>query len=806
MKSRSIDTIVPMLFTLAALAAAPVAGAAAIVVDSLGDVTANDGACTLREALVNANGDNQGGSTDCVAGAGADSITFAVNGIVTLAGSELPTVTGVIAITGNGADNTIIQASANNPVTNLPAAASHEYRVLSVASGGNLTLDGVTVRHGRCTGPCMPNGAAGGAGIFNAGSLTLRNSTVSGNATPGLGGGIRNDPGSTSTYENVVVSGNDANLGGGMFNNQNGATLLTDVTFTGNHADYGGGAYEYHTLVTYSGVAFHSNMALYGAGMAHEYASPTLVNATFSHNSATGPGGGIHVLGGAPTLLNVTFSGNASGGNGGGIYNFLGTPRLTNVIIANSSGGGDCFNDTGTVLDPASSHNLIEDTANACGLSNGVDGNVVGVDPKLGGLANNGGSTLTHSLPVDSPAVNAGAPIGCPAKDQRGVTRPQLGTCDIGAYEYQAPLPPAVTGVTLPGAVPLREGQQATSAITQLVIAFDQDMVHDGGADAANNPANYRLLRAEGNGFQTASCAGGVAAGDSAVTIDGVAYANNGGSGPFEATLNVNGGAALPVGTYMLLACGTTSIRNFNGDRLNGGVLDHDLVFRVVEAVVPPGPIRALGVSVEGPGSVGAAASPAPVFGAIAACPGGGCAAGYADGALVTLAATAATGGSFIGWGGACSGGGATCNVTMDAAKTVTARFAGPPGVSGIVIDPATPSTVYGALDGAGVYRSSDGGATWVAAATQPANPYVKALVIKPGDGATLFAATYGGGVFRSGNGGVDWAACAGQPGDLNLLSLAMAGGRLYAGGEAGVFVSSDDCASWTAMNNGLPN
>lgn len=126
---------------------------------------------------------------------------------------------------------------------------------------------------------------------------------------------------------------------------------------------------------------------------------------------------------------------------------------------------------------------------------------------------------------------------------------------------------------------------------------------------------------------------------------------------------------------------------------------------------------------------------------------------------------------------------------------------------SSIVIDPATPATLYSGLDGAGVYKSTDSGTNWTAATTQPANTRVKALAIKPGDGSKLYAATYGGGAFKSSDSGANWSACATQPTNLNLLSLTMdAAGKLYAGSEAGVFVSSDACASWAAMNTGLPN
>lgn len=122
-----------------------------------------------------------------------------------------------------------------------------------------------------------------------------------------------------------------------------------------------------------------------------------------------------------------------------------------------------------------------------------------------------------------------------------------------------------------------------------------------------------------------------------------------------------------------------------------------------------------------------------------------------------------------------------------------------------IVVDPATPATLYAGLDGAGIYKSTDSGASWAAAATQPGNLNVRALVIQPGDSSKLFAATYGG-MYRSADSGANWSACAGQPSNLNLVSLASdASGKLYAGSEAGVFASADGCTSWTALDNGLP-
>jgi len=67
---------------------------------------------------------------------------------------------------------------------------------------------------------------------------------------------------------------------------------------------------------------------------------------------------------------------------------------------------------------------------------------LVGVDPLLAPLGDNGGPTPTHALDPASPLRNAGAPAGCIddagavlATDQRHEDRHGEGVCDIGAYE-----------------------------------------------------------------------------------------------------------------------------------------------------------------------------------------------------------------------------------------------------------------------------------------------------------------------------------------------------------------------------------
>jgi hypothetical protein len=97
------------------------------------------------------------------------------------------------------------------------------------------------------------------------------------------------------------------------------------------------------------------------------------------------------------------------------------------------------------------SHNLIGDPNSSGGIQNGVNGNIVGANPLLGTLQNNGGPTWTHALLPGSPAINSGDNCvlianGCgynhaalPA-DQRGM--PRRGNVDMGSFEfYSGPIP-----------------------------------------------------------------------------------------------------------------------------------------------------------------------------------------------------------------------------------------------------------------------------------------------------------------------------------------------------------------------------
>ncbi len=121
-----------------------------------------------------------------------------------------------------------------------------------------------------------------------------------------------------------------------------------------------------------------------------------------------------------------------------------------------------------------------------------------------------------------------------------------------------------------------------TTGPKTISVHFTEDVVHDGSPVAANTPINYLLFESGANGtFDTTSCAtpggGAVAADDVKITINTVTYDPT----TFVATLSINNGLRLPIGKYRLLVCGTTSIENFAGVKINNGLSDSTITFTV---------------------------------------------------------------------------------------------------------------------------------------------------------------------------------------------------------------------------------
>jgi LPXTG-site transpeptidase (sortase) family protein len=547
--SRLFSVFLLLALLLAGVGVRP-AYAAGYVVNTLNDDTNNDTLCTLREAILAANNDASYNGNCGPASSNDDTITFSVSGTITL-GSQLPNiVSGQGTLTINGAGQ------------NITISGGGGVRVMYVNSGANLTLRNLTIANGNASGSF-------GGGIYNNGTLTVTNSTFSGNSANLSGGGIINT--GTLTVTNSTFSNNSATSfdGGGIFNL--GTLTVTNSTFSANSANsLGGGIYNNVGTLNVTNSTFSNNSAANGGGIFNG-GTLTVTNSTFSGNSANLSGGGIR-NDGTLTVTNSTFSVNSASTQGGGIYNSGGTATLKNTIIANSASGGDCVGP----LSGTNNNNLIEDSANACGLTNGSNGNIIGSDPNLGALT---GSPAYFPLNPGSPAIDAGDNATCAATDQRGVTRPKDGDdngaafCDIGSYEALSPTALIVSAHSL-------QASYSGNGPASFTVTFNKDASNppgNSGADDVTNPDNYLLIEKGSNGAaDTASCAAGLAGDDTQKTVTAVSYNNA------TRTSTVTLAGALPPGSYRLFVCGTTSIVTASDNTpLNNGASDFTFDFVV---------------------------------------------------------------------------------------------------------------------------------------------------------------------------------------------------------------------------------
>ncbi len=341
-------------------------------------------------------------SNDAGAGSLRQAIALACDGgLVDFAGNDTIYLNSTLTITRR----LTIDSSGHTITLNGDSGGdgSPNVRIFYIGSSGIVTLTYLNIVSGTI--------ADNGGGIYNLGTLIVQSSTLSSNSSE-WGGGIYN--GGMLTVQDSTLSGNSSatHNGGGIYNS--GTLTVRNSTFSGNStAYYGGGLFSAGTL--------------------------TVQNSTFSGNSAGVYGGGLANYG-TSTIRNSTLSGNLAGVYGGGIFN-VNSLHLYNTLIANSLSGGDCRNGGGTIN--TNDHNLIEDDVDACGLTNGMGGSLIGVDPQLAPLGNYGGATQTFALLPDSPAIDAGNAASCLASDQRGQSRDDL-QCDIGAYELKYPDSPTV--------------------------------------------------------------------------------------------------------------------------------------------------------------------------------------------------------------------------------------------------------------------------------------------------------------------------------------------------------------------------
>jgi hypothetical protein len=341
-----------------------------------------DGDCTLIDAILAANTETAQG--DCPAGQpGRDIIQLDVDIELEVAydnsryiggaQSGLPDITTPITIIA-GTGNEISGNSTN-------------FRIIHVAQGGNLTLDGITVSGGRVEPEDQAGAVGGGILVSPDAELELFDCTITNNTIQG-----------TLGNESFIF---DAN-GAGIFVAPNSSVFITNSTLIGNVAQGGdnsgdgqGGAIYSMSPLTITNSVISNNIARGGdyeggggagggiyAEEALDIRNTEIINNSVQAMSGDSRGGGI--LGLSEIFIFDSFvsrntaQGLAGNSQGGGIVSY-GDLTITNSTVSeniaqgfvNGFGGGIWYENALTILNSTVSENIAQgDTGD--GLGGGV--------------------------------------------------------------------------------------------------------------------------------------------------------------------------------------------------------------------------------------------------------------------------------------------------------------------------------------------------------------------------------------------------------------------------------------------------
>ncbi|MBO5255651.1 MAG: immunoglobulin domain-containing protein, partial [Opitutales bacterium] len=244
---------------------------------------------------------------------------------------------------------------------------------------------------------------------------SLLDSVTIANAKGSLGGGIYNKYASP-TISNCTFRDNEATSKGGAIANEGSNLKVLACTFVNNKSDIGG--------AIYNGKGTSMNSEDY------RDSPPVFTNCTFYANTAGTNGGAVasDEETSEPEYINCTFTNNVAKSKGGAIYKSeLSIFTLTNCIIWNNTAKTD--NEFSGIGDNV--------TLKSCVIKDyvGSNMNVITTDPKLQGLADNGGMVQTVALGTGSSAIYAGQIVEGVESDARDMGRSQ-DTPTIGANEY----------------------------------------------------------------------------------------------------------------------------------------------------------------------------------------------------------------------------------------------------------------------------------------------------------------------------------------------------------------------------------
>ncbi|HKC29218.1 MAG TPA: right-handed parallel beta-helix repeat-containing protein, partial [Jatrophihabitans sp.] len=407
-----------------------------------------DEAVLIRESLTLIGAGSTGSGKTTINGhtdGSAPSIT--VDGFDT---SETPNVAiSNVNVSGNPSNVGILVTDATATITD--SVISHNFdsgvvldtqsRPFARTAAATPVVPSATISNSHITDNGSTDASADGVAV-NAGTVAVDHSTIARNSD---GGVIVYD--GSATIDTTTL---DANTGAAVVVlysttgvSVTNSTLSHTVPFSdGQGTAFGAG------LIAFPGASASVDNSTFsgntGQGVFSVLGTVSVANSTISGTKPAAPGdetpsGGVVAFNAPPTVVNVGRRAFGTGHTASAAQDSPKAPvapgvTLTGTISAKNTSVHDC---NGSVVDLG--YNLAGDASCHFSAAGSRNSGVA----KLGGLADNGGPTLTQEPAKGSDAIDAipSGKAGCVADalDQRGVSRPQGGKCDVGAVEVDQP-------------------------------------------------------------------------------------------------------------------------------------------------------------------------------------------------------------------------------------------------------------------------------------------------------------------------------------------------------------------------------